>query len=304
MLLKNGEPYNLTANDVKALKQRFRHFPVVITYAKERIQPPSTPHNIQQGIKDKPASISVPFSAQVKTKSGIVEWRYAEVKKVTPSGNVLWEPRRFALMEGHPESLSERDIEKLWWLYNACPFVKGGLNFNGKMPKFEFEDKVKDADMKAEYEAELSEIKALIYSERLGLGEKKLRAIAKAYFVPNVDSLTFSQVKLAVEHEVFRDQNHGVEKFKDLVDSDDVVKIKGMLQEAMDKNLLTFMAAKKTWAWVSGPGKKNVPVIEVSPVANPYDAIYEHYTNNRKFAEELHTILKGASVVKQEEPVE
>ena len=297
MLYKNGELYKLTAKDIAEVKRKFKKFPVIVKYAKNRISPPATPHNYPK--PDKPAGISVPFVSQLKTKSGIEEWRYAEHKTITAKGEVIWEPRNFAV-EG-TIAIDEKDIEKLWWLYNICPFIEGGKNRNKKPPKFEFEDKISDAERKAMMEERISEVKALIYSSKLGLGEEKLRIIAKAYFIPGVDEMTFAQVKLAVEHEVLRNKRDGYEKFLDMVNIDDVVKTKGLLQIAIDRKVIIYMVNKKVWAWVTQDGSRNEPFVSVPPVAEPHDVLYNHYKGNRKFAEQLQAAVKGMAVTAEEE---
>jgi hypothetical protein len=72
----------------------------------------------------------------------------------------------------------------------------------------------------------MATVKAMIYSSKMGVGESKLRRIAKAYFISDVDELSFAQVKLAVENQISRDKQNGVKKFLDMAEADQVLAVR------------------------------------------------------------------------------
>ncbi len=51
-------------------------------------------------------------------------------------------------------------------------------------------------------------------------------------------------------------------------------------------------------------GKKNIPFAEVGAASDPYEALYDYYMGNRKFAQEITAALKGESFVPADEPVD
>lgn len=292
MLYKNDEQYTLTANDIREIKKQFPKFPVRLTYPEERVRPSLSKHN---KLPDKPNSMSFPLSATVKTPTGSAVWRYAENRLIGNKGEFIYMPSNFFLTGTY--ILHENDVELIWYLWKLCPYTLGGENYNGVKPKVVFEDLIGKAERKAENESKAADVKALIYSSKVGLPESKLRQIAKAMFIPEVDELTFAQVKVAIEQEITRDRKSGVDKFLDMIDHDDFLEVRSTLQAAMDRNLIKFSAQKKTWGWVMGPGKKLEPIVEITASADPNEALLSYYMGNKKFAQALDASLKGDKVI-------
>lgn len=291
MLYKNDELYKLTAADHKFITQMFTKFPIRLTYPESRVRPSRSKHN---RLPDKPNSISFPLHATVKTDTGTQSWRYCENRMIGTDGRIVWSPHNLVLRG--TIMLQKEDVELIYWLIKFCPFLEGGQNFNGKVPKCVIEDLVGQAERKAQKEALIATMKALIYSDQVGLGEKKLRVVAKAYFIPEVDDLSYAQVKLAVEAMVNRDKINGIHKFLDLAEADQTLEIKANLQDAVDRDIITFMAQKRTWAWKTGQGLKNEPICVINPGNDPNEALYDYFIGDRKFAQELLLALKGKSV--------
>lgn len=293
MLYKNDEQYKLTAEDIKTVKQKFRKFPVRLTYPEDRIRPSLSAHNT---LPDKPASMSFPLNATVKTKSGADRWRYAENRILDEKGNYTYLPHNLLLTGTF--ILQENDIELIWYLWTKCPYTYGGLNYNGKKPKCVFEDLISKAEVIAEREAQLADVNTLIYSTKLGIPEPKMRQVAKALFIPDVDDLTFAQVKVALRQEINRDKANGAKKFLDMIESDVFLEIRSSIQSAIDRKLIKYNTQKKAWVWItSTDGKKTEPICEITASADPYEALMELYKGDQKFAQALQASLKGKKVV-------
>lgn len=292
MLYKNNELYRLTAAEIGELKRRYPKFPVRLTYPASRIKPSRSKHN---KLPDKPNSISFPFSATVKTKSGGEVWRYAENRIIGANNTIIWSPHNL-ILRGTRYIFAE-DIELLYWLVKCCPFLEGGDNYNGKVPKCAIEDLIGEAERKAQREEQLATVKALIYSSKVGLGEERLRKVAKAYFISGTDELTFAQVKLAVEATIAKNKRTGIIEFLELVEADQTLEVKGDLQRAIDDKLIKFIYPKKTWVWLTEEGQKNVPICQIGAVQDPNEALYDYYLGNPQFAKELEAALMGSKVV-------
>lgn len=296
MLYKNDKQIELTTAQIGEIKKKYPKFPIRLIYPEARVKKSRSKHNT---LPDKPNSISFPFVATVKSKTGVESWRYAENKITGTDGRTIWSPYNLVLRGSI--TLLETDIELIWWLLNCCPFLEGGKNFNKKTAKCVIEDLRGAAEKKAIKEAQMADVKALIYSPKLGIGEKKLRLTAKAYFIRDVDELSFAQVKLAVEAEINRNKRTGYEKFLELVGAEQALDVRSNLQAAIDKNLITYMVQKKTWAWVTGNGLKNEPICQIGAAANPQEALYDYYLGDRGFAQELASALAGKKVVQTED---
>lgn len=299
MLYKNDTLYEMTPADHKAVRKQYPKYPIRLIYPESRVKKSRSKHN---RLPDKPNSISFPLVATVRTKTGTESWRYAENKIAGTDGRTIWTPHNLILRG--TMSLKEEDVELIFWLLNCCPFLQEGKNWNKRTPKCVIEDLVGTAEKKAKLEEEQANVKALIYSSRVGLSEAKLRLIAKAYFISGVEELSHAQVKLAVEAEIHRDRRTGAAKFLDLVDAEQTLNVKAGLQEAVDRGIITYMVPKKTWAWVTGQGKKNEPIATIGASANPQEALYDYYMGTRKFAQEITAALKGESVIPAEDLVD
>ena len=292
MLYKNDEQYKLTAADKKLVVTKFKKFPVRLTYPEDRIKVSPSKHN---KLPDKPNSISFPLRATVKTGMGSDEWRYAENRTVDGKGMVKYSPTHFALTGTF--ILQENDIELIWFLYTKSPYVLGGENYNGRPAKCVFEDVVGKAELNALREEEMATVKALIYSSKMGLKEADLRRVAKAYFIPNVDDMTFAQVKLALNVEINRDRQHGADRFLKMIDAEKHLETRAVLQEAIDRKLIKYTINKREWVWLNSAGRASGVIARVVVGTDPNEALTDYYMADKEFQANLQGSLKGDKVV-------
>lgn len=290
MLYKNDQVYKLAPKDLKLLLDKFTRFPMAITYPPERIVPSRSKSNRKP---DQPNSISFPLNAVLKTKMGADHWRYADNVIIKEHGVRKYTPRNLRF-DGRM-ILQEEDAELAWFLYTKSIYCKGGLNHHGKTVKFVFEDLISDAEKQARIEAVRVRVKSLIYDVQLGLSEEKLRAVAKAYFIKNVDALSYAQVKIALEHQIGRDKKGGLQKFIDMTNADELIEIKMRMQVLMDLKRLKFEITKKEWWWVEGDKKIEV-ICKVAPGSNPTDILYDYYMGNKDFQEVVETVETSKTV--------
>lgn len=292
MLYKNDELYKLAPADIKKVRDKFKKFPVALVYPENRLVKSPSKHNIKP---DKPNSISFPLSATVKTSTGTDQWRYAENKLVDSRGKIIYTPHNF-LFFGNV-MLSEQDMELIWFLMTKCPYVIGGENYNGRPPKAVFEDLVGAADKKAMTEEQHATMKALIYSKQIGLKEEKLRKVAKAYFIPEVDDLTINQVRIALEIAVTSDRVSGIDSFMKLVEADIELEVRSVIQDAVDRKIIKYIPNTKEWAWLTDGGRKHEAICTVHSAMNPNEAIFDYYMGDKNFADTLKSAMKGNKVV-------
>ena len=291
MLYKNDVPYKLTNGDLKVLNDKFKRFPLAIIYPPERITKNRSPQN--NGKPDKPNSISFPLTATVKTTTGAEQWRYAENVIIKDHGVKKYTPKNLRFNGRLP--LQETDAELAWFLFTKSEYCKGGLNHRGKTYKFMFEDLISDAERQADLEAVRSQVKSLIYGKEMGLSEERLRMVAKAYFIKNVDMLALGQVKVAIEHQVNRDPTNGMKKFIEMTKGDEILKLRVRMQDLIDAQRLKFDTAKKEWAWIDGD-KKLESICKVAPGVSPNDVLCEYYLGNRDFQEVVEVVEKSRKV--------
>ena len=284
MLYKNDEVYKMTMADHQKIHKMYPKLPIRLIYPENRVRKSRSKHN---KLPDKPTSISFPFVAVVKTTTGTETWRYAEHRIVGNNGQVTFTPH----------TLTDKDMELIFWLVNCCPVLEGGKNNNGKVAKCAIEDLIGIAERKVQKEAGMADVKALLFSNKVGLNESRMRQVAKAYFIPQVDELTFAQIRLALEVEINRDKIEGVQKFLKMIEHDQTLEVRSLLMEAVDSKIISFMLKTRMWAWVTEQGKKNIPIVQTSVGVDPNEALFEYYLGDRQFAQDLVSAVKGEKVL-------
>ena len=299
MLYKNEEIYKLVDTEIKAIEKHFHNkFPVKVTYTTDRIKPSRLPHN---RLPDKPASISFPLTATVKTEQGIQTWRYAENVIIDNAGRKKYVPELF-ILEGE-RWLKRNDIELIYFLLKKSEFCLGGDN-ECERPKFMFEDLVSDAEKRVEKKQIQQKVDALLYGE-MALPEERLREVANAYFIANVDALSLAQLKIRLDN-IINSTKDGPDKFFLMVDADEELKTRSSIQKAIDAKLLYCNVTNKTWYW-SVPGGKDTTVCKIPPdVANNTEGLYTYYKGSKDFQEDVKAVLisKKAPNKKVKEEVE
>jgi len=287
MLYKNDFPYELSRfpKEVEALKKHFHNkFPVKVVYPPERIMKSRLKHN---RLPDKPNSISVDFWTTVKTTQGTETWRYAETVTVDNTGKKRYSPKKFRF--NGALFLDLNDIEKIYFLYKKSPYCKGGEN-QGKIVKFMFEDLVSEAEKKATKKAEAVKIANLLYGPKgLGLPMEKLREVAKAMFIRNIDSLEDAQVRLAVEQKIESGKD-GARRFFSMIDRGEQTESRLAIQKVIDLEKLYYYEPKRTWFWKTD-GERDKQACRVGPGLNAYEEIVNLYVGDREFREDVNALI-------------
>jgi hypothetical protein len=285
MLYKNDEIYRLVPTETKAIEEYFhRKFPVKVVYPPTRIVKSRLPNN---RLPDKPRSISFDLKAVVKTPNGTETWRYADNVLVDNKGNKKYKPKKF-IFDGS-RALDRNDIELIYFLLKKSEYCMGGDN-QGSMVKFKFEDLVTEAELKAEKKRLSAKIDNLLYGEELGLPEEKLRLLAKAYFIKNVDTLTRAMVSNAL-YNVITSAHDGADKFFSMINADEEIKTRVSIQKIIDMEVLKFDGAKRVWYWQATGEKGSSILCKVPPNKTAQDTLYDLYMGDQGFRDDVQAVL-------------
>lgn len=294
MLFKNGTPYKMTDEDKQFLRKKF-NFPIRIVYPPELIKPSRL-----NRLPDKPNSIPMPLRTVIRNQDGETEeWRWANNTTLDAVGRTKYYPRRMAF-QGN-SVISETNLELLYFLYWKSPHCKnGGIDENQRRKiYFMIEDLVIIAEKHVSARAIKARYDVMIYDDELGLSEHRLRALAKAYFVPRVDQLTLAQVRVAIDHEVLRDQRNGIQNFIEMSNSDEYIRLRSKLQMAIDNEIIIFIPRDRIWAWKGneeyGQKKRLEDICRILSKADPKQALIDWYEANLDFKERLNSELEELS---------
>jgi hypothetical protein len=287
-LYKNDLVYDLSKSpqEIKDVEEFFHgKFPVKVVYPPERIIKSRLPHN---RLPDQPNSISFDYRATVKTDKGLEVWRYAENIIVDNKGQKKYVPKKF-LFDG-TRYLKRNDIELIFFLLRKSEFCVGGDNFQGDA-KFMFEDKYSEAERRAEKKKIEVRVDKMLYDDDSPLDEEKLRAIAGAYQVVNVETYSLSQVRNTLRDRIFSTPK-GPQEFFLMVGDDEQIQARNSITKAMKMGVLKCDLEKGTWYWQSaGEDGAMTSVCKVPPTKTPNEAIYDYYLGNNTFREDLQAVL-------------
>ena len=287
MLYKNDVIFELSRfpKEIEAIEKHFHgKFPVKVVYPPERIVKSKLPHN---KLPDKPNSISFDLVDNVKTPTGTETWRYTENVITDLRGKKRYLPKKF-IFNGARE-LKRNDIELIFFLLRKSSYCRGGDN-QGTKVKFMFEDKITEAEKKAEKKAIENKIGLLLYNKEYGLSEERLRAVAMAYFIPNISNLTLAQVRLRIDDKIHETKN-GADKFFEMVNEEKEINDRGLIQRAMDMEAIHFDMAKRTWSWKVSGEKGMSLICKIPPNESPHEALYKYLQGNQGFRDDLNAVF-------------
>jgi len=295
MLFKNGAIYQMTDDDKKDLRERF-NFPVRLVYPPELIKVSRL-----NRLPDKPKSIGLPMRVVIRNEDGETqEWRWARNTTIDTSQRTKYFPRRLNFTGNFV--IPETELEMLWFFYWKSPHCKnGGLDKKQrKKIYFEIEDLVKIAEGRVALRALTARYEVMVYDQELGLPEHRLRALAKAYFIPRVDDLHLDQVRVAIDVEVKRDLRNGIQNFIELSNSDEYITLRSKIQVAVDNDILIFVERDRIWAWKGDPQyeRKNEEICRVLTKADAQQALIDWYEANLDFKQRLNAEMEQLTAMK------
>lgn len=295
MLYNNGQIYRMN-DEEKALLRKIFNFPLKMVYPPDMVK--NNPLN--PGVPDQPASITIPLKEVLRNQDGETEeWRWCNTIGRDNKGLIRYIPRNIHF--NGSLRIEGTDLELLYFLYFKSPHCQNGAvpeNFRKKL-YFALEDPTKIASDKVVRESDYAKYKYSLYNEE-GLPEHILRAVAKAYFIPDVDKLTFDQVRVAIDFEVNRDKKEGIKKFAEMSDMGEYSKARALIQGAIDNKLVIFHPSSRSWCWPDpdiNSKRKGEEICKVLGKANQNEALVDYYRGNVQFSERLHHEMKNESAM-------
>jgi len=286
MLFKNGATYQMTQADKEDLRKRF-NFPIRLVYPPELIK-----FSRLNRLPDKPQSIGLPMRVVIRNKDGETqEWRWARDTTIDGANKTKYFPRRINFTGNIV--IPETELELLYFLFWKSPHCKnGGLEEKQRRKVyFMIEDLVKIAEGRVAMKATVARYEVMVYDKELGLPEHRLRALAKAYFIPRVDDLHLDQVRVAIDHEVKRDAHNGIQNFIEMSNSDEYIQLRSKMQVAIDREIIIFIPRDRVWAWKGdekvGQKERHEDICRVLSKANPKQALIDYYEGDLDFKQRL-----------------
>jgi len=226
----------------------------------------------------KPRSTGIEMFYNITTKEGeTIEIRYAKGTRVVKTGGVgetIYYPEYTTI----PDSgyITVNDYDLYFFLAHHPRNEKSPFRNTKKKPTFYLENKAAEASLKADKARDKVRAHALLYGERDGLNPKDLRMVARSYRIPNTDSMTDDQIRVELERFVNSDPSKFIQST-----AGNNVKVKALIQEAIDLELIMFDSRNKSWSTVTGQGASKRPgehICEVRFANDKEDRLATHLT--------------------------
>jgi hypothetical protein len=296
MLFKNGKEFSLTNEQISELEIAIgKRWPVTIRWVPEKVK-----KNPKNKIPDQPAAtiIALTWPASIEEKNGtptrtIVT--YAE-NITTVSGFDGKTPRTDYIpndiyFSGN-RTFDKKDLELVWFLWYCYPAFRGGKNNSGKLVTdeimFDLPQKLHEANV--DFEEKLYEAKGLILGQ--GVTEDYLKTVAKAFFIPQVDTMN----KTDVQNSLINFLNKGnsmkqkletIESFMIIAGSKENVRVRSVVQAAIDSNLIEWDANKRCVYMVVEGKRYESPIAKVTANREWREFLYEIMIGTKEGQEQL-----------------
>jgi len=198
-LIRNNKELNLfkktdkfATSELKKFREKFPWFNtkvgLKINMAKRFKRPSRIPHNVAQGIIDKPASIGFACKFDTMTEDGPVSLMYCERYKTNDLGGVIDPyPNRFRITDDMTISWAKIDFAYFLYQHTGCG---NGPNFNSSVmgEVFRIEEPEQEAADALEIELLMTNVHSLILHEPVdrGLDRDELERMATLYGIKNI----------------------------------------------------------------------------------------------------------------------
>ena len=297
MIAVNGTPLDFNTTDEKGrLKDRRAEivqkemddirknykFPIRMCYLKSLLTiNPDRPNR-----PEKPANIPIRTTIKVDGAAGSELITYFETSTPDGKGGHRFSPNMIPFSGS--KLIPEEKIDLAWFIIKVYPHVENNDAKGSRKKYYYIEDKAKEAREEVEAEKEITRFKSLIYDDDFGFGEKKLKEVAKAYYISGVDEMDINEVRSALNKTITYAAENNRSAYKDFLESTNVVeeiKARALIQDGIEGKYIKLDQAlgKKKWRWLDSDQKYvGESIINVLPGEQSHEILCYHLANNEE----------------------
>ena len=307
MLFINEE--NITKNEYWRIQYQQWKEKELPFYPDSVVYKSSKPQRINElsGRPERPIREGFPLVCSVMTENGtdLVAYCVSPPKK-DKVGNLRYKPKTHKMIDALVVQKSKRP-DFLFFLERISSAVKGGVIVK--------EDLEKEAAEKIKKEQPFADCRYFILSENspLAHNEKKVRALAAAWGISNVDHMEINQLKWTLWDKIcLLEKNVGekgkyIKQFIEQAKEEGItreVKIRNNIQKAIDNNFIIYKSDKVGWFY--GSGDILICKLMIEEINQPLEGIYRFYISSPKEYDNLLNYMGDKAVRDEDEsyPVE
>ena len=193
-------------------------------------------------------SIALPNVSHFRTEDGVEEWRWCPIMPRKKNGEYEY-PREYkrTWYDKKVLKLDEKDMDRIYYLLYKCPEFKRYYTLD--------DAKVKASELVADKIRE-AKITGVFYGENSILlkDEKKLREIARAWNISNVEKKSRDQMLSELETTVREQDIKGIRSIDDFIENTQVnhyVEVGALIQKAEDMKLIKFDDRSSCWFYMN-----------------------------------------------------
>lgn len=283
MLYRDGKQYKLTKQNVDDfLEATGLSWPITIKYTKDRVK-----YDPVNELEIYPAGIHIRPVANEITDTGLVEWRFSERVQRNRKGQDVHYPILITLNK--TRTFTQKDVEFVYWMYRACPLLKGGMN-EGRNPAFEFENLEKENFVKVEFNKLRAQVENVVYNE---LDLEELRVIAQSYFLPVASTAGENTLRVALmNHLSARSKPDDMKRFLEELESNSMdTENRSLFVLAEEQGLIKYFNQTHSWHWMND-GERGQQLAKMRSSKTGVSALYSQLRNDRSRFQEFISVVK------------
>ena len=224
------------------------------------------------------------YTSLISTGYGTEQWRYSPSPPYEKNGELHW-----SVSDGKFNkkimSFTQEQLDLAFFLWYKSKVFKS---------IYDIDDAKAEADAAVRVKMDSTKLDRAFYSEDsiLQTDEEKLKTIARAYNVPQVDKKTKNQAIVALE-QVVRDQVQKkvftVDEFLESLSLDTLTELSAKIQKAEDDKLITYDDKQNAWFYVNEGGSIGEFIVQVpvSKIEQRHAYLRDFFMANTKNHEEF-----------------
>lgn len=240
MLLKNGQPFELSPEQKKQVLSKFDRFPVILNYHPNKRQ-----WDDKNKVWKQPPVLAIETTGTARIDDELVSIKYASSIRTSQKGVIITSPGMVEC-DGNMR-IEKSNVDFLWWLYYCADKISNNDKAS-KTPFFSFEKKADAAKKTIGQRSEIFEAEQFLLSEDKGLSIDHLIEVAISFNVP-VENVSPEEIKESLMAVVSNDKLRSdfITRCKELSSGNSDILIENLIRDGLESKVIRHKP--KSWSF-------------------------------------------------------